>query len=398
MYADLQSYINQENDKLAKKWNDFKLKVFELKNNLAGAREYFLLLETVENRYHQTYTFLVNSANLKKNDLKSSESAFELIDEIEKYVIENKQKQMDDLEKLAKVSKNVFGFDKTETLLSDNMFIFQSFEKIKSDIVDIVKDLKQKEDPISLINEIDKNVLIIESHEENLKIENSHEIVPVMENEPPRFVEPLADSEIDEGLKFKFECRVKGFPDPNIKWLKDGISVENNFDYKTAMQGGCCSLEIEETLTADSAKFTCKASNIAGTAETSAYLIVKESAAENFLSPPEFMKNLQNSTVKENSFCEMNCLISGNPLPNVQWFKNNECIDNSPDYNITYNNGNAVLKIENVKQCHQGKYLCRATNQAGINESVAFLNVDGINILTRFFYYRNYSINLNYSW
>lgn len=69
--------------------------------------------------------------------------------------------------------------------------------------------------------------------------------------------------------------RVIGIPVPEITWLKDGMSIESNPDYQTNYDQGICTLNIEETFTEDSATFTCRAHNPAGSAETSATLSVK---------------------------------------------------------------------------------------------------------------------------
>ena len=74
--------------------------------------------------------------------------------------------------------------------------------------------------------------------------------------------------------KLLFLYRVSGCPVPEIMWEKDGISISNNPDYMTTQDGTLCSLTIEETFTEDSARFTCRASNSAGSAETSAALKV----------------------------------------------------------------------------------------------------------------------------
>lgn len=78
-----------------------------------------------------------------------------------------------------------------------------------------------------------------------------------------------------EGSRFEFMCRVTGHPAPDVTWYKDGISVSNNPDYETTNVNGVCVLKIEETFTEDSAVFTCRATNVAGTAETQARLTVK---------------------------------------------------------------------------------------------------------------------------
>lgn len=73
----------------------------------------------------------------------------------------------------------------------------------------------------------------------------------------------------------------------------------------------------------------------------------------------------------------MFCKAEGNPLPTVQWYKDEVCIENNPEYQITYNNGEALLKIERTNTSHNGKYICVATNRLGSDSTTAKLFVDG---------------------
>lgn len=91
----------------------------------------------------------------------------------------------------------------------------------------------------------------------------------------PEFTVPLSDATVQEGKEFNFECHLVGRPVPEIVWYKDGISILNNPDYFTTFIHGVCTLKIEETFAEDSAKYTCRAFNILGSAETSATLTVK---------------------------------------------------------------------------------------------------------------------------
>ena len=68
---------------------------------------------------------------------------------------------------------------------------------------------------------------------------------------------------------------MSGIPTPVVTWLKDGLVIENNPDYKTSFENGLCCLVIEETFADDSAKFTCQATNSAGIAQTHATLQVQ---------------------------------------------------------------------------------------------------------------------------
>lgn len=322
----------------------------------------------------------MKSVNLRKEELASSDAAFQLIDEIEKYVHDNKQTQTEDLQKLSQLSLNVFGIDKSENLRGDNNFIFQSFEKVKSDIVDIVKALKAKEDPVAMINEIDKNILVIESTEELPKVGNVHEIVPVIEVEPPKFLRYLESSEVTEGEAFVFECIVKGQPEPSIQWLKYNCPINNSQAFKLTTNSGICRLEIMKVSPSDAAVYSCIATNSSGTSQTTANLIVNEiPQEETHLAPPTFVRLLQNAYANERSSFEFNCLVVGNPLPTVQWFRNDHCIDNNSNYNITYNNGAASLQISSVKVEDQGIFTVKASNQVGHNECSAIFSVEGEN-------------------
>lgn len=163
---------------------------------------------------------------------------------------------------------------------------------------------------------------------------------------------------------------------PVVTWHKDGMSIQNNPDYQTTFDQGVCTLSIEETFAEDSARYTCKAINAAGTAETGAVLSVKETEADEQLAPPVFTKMLEPGFAKEGSSYEFQCKVEGNPLPTVQWFKNYENIDNSPDFAITYNNGEAVLRFEEVFLEDKADYSCRATNELGVAECTTNLSVD----------------------
>lgn len=320
----------------------------------------------------------MNSVNLRKEELRSSDAAFQLIDEIERHVIENKQTQIDDLQRLSRLSLDIFGVDKTENLYADNLFIFQSFEKMKSDIVDTVKDLKAKEDPVAMINEIDKNILVIESSEEMTRSENVHEIVPVVEGEPAKFLRYLESSEVTDGETFTFECIVKGTPEPSTQWLKYNSPIVDSQRYQTSYSAGRCRLEIKQVSASDAAVYSCVATNNSGTSQTTANLIVNEKPREEIhLAPPTFVRLLQNAYANERSSFEFNCLVAGNPLPTVQWYRNDNCIDHNANYNITYNNGLASVQIPSVKVEDQGIFTVKASNPAGHNECSAILSVEG---------------------
>lgn len=90
---------------------------------------------------------------------------------------------------------------------------------------------------------------------------------------------------------------------------------------------------------------------------------------------PVFVKELQPSCVREGCCHKLECTVKGNPLPTVQWYKNDINIDNSPDYVITFNNGEAVLRFDEVFLEDKASYTCKATNQWGQSSTTTFLDV-----------------------
>lgn len=97
------------------------------------------------------------------------------------------------------------------------------------------------------------------------------------------------------------------------------------------------------------------------------------------LAPPKFEVPLPTSTklIEGTVNHQMSCLVRGNPLPTVEWFKNDVNIDTSADYIITFNNGLAVLKFGEVILEDEGIYTCRAANKAGEEQSSSELLVEG---------------------
>lgn len=95
------------------------------------------------------------------------------------------------------------------------------------------------------------------------------------------------------------------------------------------------------------------------------------------LSPPTFTRRLEDTSTQEGSSFQLEATVEGNPLPTVSWFKNGACIDESPDYVITFNNGECLLRFEEVFLEDEADYTCRASNDLGEDTTKARLTVTG---------------------
>lgn len=105
-------------------------------------------------------------------------------------------------------------------------------------------------------------------------------------------------------------------------------------------------------------------------------MTVAETAPEHQLSPPIFVKELLASKAKKGTTHRLECTVTGNPLPTVQWYKNETNIDDSPDYAITYNNGEAILTFLEVLAEDRANYTCKATNRLGQASTTTRLDIE----------------------
>lgn len=201
-------------------------------------------------------------------------------------------------------------------------------------------------------------------------------------DEAPRFIHQLRDAVVQEGEKCQMICQLAGWqPNIHIEWFKDGHPIFGPSNimarphYVIRNENDLCTLSIEETHTEDSATFTCRATNNYGSAETSARLCIQPNEQNEVMCPPKFLNPLTNCKTSSSSSLLWKCFVGGNPLPTCQWFKNDICIDVSPRYNISYNNGEATLRLDDICADDAAKYTCVAKNSLGVDQCSALLTV-----------------------
>lgn len=365
----------------------------------------------MENNYRNLNADLIN-ANNKLSILNNPDLANDLVQQIDNILKVYETQQLDTLKQISALSSKLYDHDKSVALYNDNLKLFQTFYKIKNDINERAKELteqqrsqeaeqngfceitttttttthnglpQQQSFDIQTVDEAQyiqepQEPLVIQTVEESHNVQ-SHEVVTTVEQPPATLSvpQPLSDVSVQEGQRVQLQCVIFGRPEPSIEWFKDGISIQNNPDYKTTFDNGLCTLTIDETVTADSAEFLCRAINDAGIAESAARLIVTEPTPPG--QPPLFTQQLNNGTATEGHPFQYRCTVTGTPTPELHWYKNDTCIDTSPDYKITHDpaTGEAVLSFEQVFLEDQARYRCRASNVCGSDETGAELSVE----------------------
>ncbi|KAF9810929.1 hypothetical protein SFRURICE_005355, partial [Spodoptera frugiperda] len=90
---------------------------------------------------------------------------------------------------------------------------------------------------------------------------------------------------------------------------------------------------------------------------------------------PRFERELTDLLSYDGDAVEFECHVSGNPEPDIRWFHYNELIRDCPDFESTFEEGAARLKIKQVTAEDEGTYSCEAANNLGKATSSACLVV-----------------------
>ncbi|XP_045077679.1 receptor-type tyrosine-protein phosphatase delta-like isoform X25 [Coregonus clupeaformis] len=193
---------------------------------------------------------------------------------------------------------------------------------------------------------------------------------------PPKFLRTPNDQTGVQGGVASFICQATGDPRPKIVWNKKGKKVSNQrFEVIEFDDGSGSVLRIQPLRTPrDEAIYECVASNTVGelSATTRLTVLREDQLPAGF---PTIDMGPQLKVVERTRTATMLCAASGNPDPDISWFK-----DFLP-VNTTNNNGRikqlrsggtpirGALQIEQSEESDQGKYECIATNNDGTRYS-----------------------------
>nr|XP_057917437.1 receptor-type tyrosine-protein phosphatase F-like isoform X6 [Doryrhamphus excisus] len=192
----------------------------------------------------------------------------------------------------------------------------------------------------------------------------------------PTFIKSPEDQTGISGGVASFVCQATGEPKPRITWMKKGKKVSSQrFEVIEFDDGSGSVLRIQPLRThRDEAIYECTAANSAGEINTSAKLTVFE---ENQIPHgfPTIDMGPQLKVVERTRTAIMLCAASGNPDPEISWFKDMLPVDISSSngrIRQLHSGGTPIrgaLQIENSEESDQGKYECVATNSAGTRYS-----------------------------
>ncbi|XP_055514787.1 receptor-type tyrosine-protein phosphatase S-like isoform X10 [Leucoraja erinacea] len=186
---------------------------------------------------------------------------------------------------------------------------------------------------------------------------------------PPRFMKVPSDQIGVSGGVASFICQATGSPKPRVTWNKKGKRVSSQrFEVIEFDEGAGAVLRIQPLRTPrDEAVYECQATNAIDDVTVTAKLTVlrEDQLPSGF---PNIDMGPQLKVVERTRTATMLCAASGNPDPEITWFKDFLPVDPSSSSRIKQLRSGA-LQIENSEETDQGKYECVASNNAGVRYS-----------------------------
>ncbi|KAM6920954.1 receptor-type tyrosine-protein phosphatase S isoform 6-T6 [Xenentodon cancila] len=187
---------------------------------------------------------------------------------------------------------------------------------------------------------------------------------------PPRFTKVPVDQIGVSGGVVSFVCQATGDPKPRVSWNKKGKKVNSQRIETIEFDEGAGAVLRIQPLRAprDENIYECVAGNSEGEITVNAKLsIIRED-----LVPPGFPTidmGPQLKVVERTRTATMLCAASGNPDPEITWYKDFLPIDPSASNGRIKQLRSGALQIENSEETDQGKYECVASNVEGVRYS-----------------------------
>ncbi|XP_035994193.1 obscurin isoform X15 [Fundulus heteroclitus] len=208
----------------------------------------------------------------------------------------------------------------------------------------------------------------------------------------PQVVDELHDLHVSPGSPIaKLHLKVKGFPKPKVYWFKDGQPLQPSERIQVSAERDSHAVEILEVKREDTGEYSAYISNAAGSAYSSARLIVlspgeimpqdKKDSKEPLV-PPRFLERFSNRKVKQGASITLSVKVEGSPTPTVSWLKEKSSEDvlwikpDTKGYKIANSGRRHSLILMDVSKEYSGIYTCIATNRAGQSLCTALLEVD----------------------
>ncbi|XP_014665457.1 PREDICTED: twitchin-like isoform X3 [Priapulus caudatus] len=217
----------------------------------------------------------------------------------------------------------------------------------------------------------------------------------------PRFIVMPFSTMAIEGRSATFDCRIIAPSPPVVSWYHGGDQLSQSGKYMQKYFGNDYKLVVNRCKVDDAGEYIVSATNSFGTREKTVHLRVERIPEVHqlpfrSLSPtrrrrwtvrmehwglpekkaPRFDFALRSRFIQEGFGVKLSCCITGNPMPSVQWYKENVPITDGFPYKISYSAGMAELHLNTTKMADAGKYSLVASNNLGEAECNCRLSIN----------------------
>ncbi|XP_062817427.1 cell adhesion molecule DSCAML1 isoform X2 [Anolis carolinensis] len=228
----------------------------------------------------------------------------------------------------------------TVSIISENRFFITFYGGL------YISDV-QKEDALSTYRCITKHKYSGETRQSNgarLSVSDPAESIPTI-------LDGFHSREAKAGQLVELPCIASGYPNPAIRWIKDGRPLPADSRWTKRLTG----LTISDLRVEDSGMYICEVTNTFGSAEVTGTLMVIDPLHVTLT--PKKLKTGIGSTVI------LSCALSGSPEFAVRWYRNTELV--TPDDFISLRGiNNETLLITAAQKGHSGAYQCFAIRKA----------------------------------
>ncbi|NXC61674.1 HMCN1 protein, partial [Aleadryas rufinucha] len=175
---------------------------------------------------------------------------------------------------------------------------------------------------------------------------------------------------VTEGSLVSLICESSGIPPPSLTWKKNGSPVVPEPSGRVRLLSGGRQLHVAVADRSDAASYTCIASNVAGSAtkEYSLHVYTRPTISNSGPHPSEVI-------VTQGSEMSLECEAQGIPEPAVTWLKDGRALGSDSGRDVAVLAGGRVLRLERVQVSDSGRYVCVATNAAGLADRKYDLSV-----------------------
>ncbi|CAH1395279.1 unnamed protein product [Nezara viridula] len=172
----------------------------------------------------------------------------------------------------------------------------------------------------------------------------------------PTVCKPLNDTASGLGSSVTLECVISGFPQPEVKWFKDGKPLKTKTITYT---DNVAKLTISKCVEISGGVYSCKATNSSGTAETNCKLTIQDI--------PTLSIDNDQLSVQVGIASQWKPIItySGYPKPELKWFKDGKQLVEDKRIKCYIDEKSTTIAIYSTERIDSGIYTVKATNIAG---------------------------------